>query len=108
MTLMVKVIQPTGILDSVNGSRFRREISDLVEAGVKTVLIDCRAIDLMDSSGLGALVMALKTLRNVNGKLFLCSLNEQLKTVLELTGMDDVFEVLPDRAEFDQMMSASK
>lgn len=107
MSSMVKIIQPAGILDSVNGNRFRREIGDLVESGVNTVLIDCRDVELMDSSGLGALVMALKTLRAADGKLFLCSVNDQLKMVLELTGMDDVFEVFASQAEFDQAVSAA-
>lgn len=97
---MVKIIQPNGILDSVNGNRFRREINDLVESGVKTVLIDCRDVEVMDSSGLGALVMALKTLRGAGGRLSFCSMNAQLMMVLELTGMDDVFEVFANQDEF--------
>ena len=86
----------------MNGNRFRREISDLVESGVKTVLVDCQDLKLMDSSGLSSLIMALKLLRERGGRLALCSMNAQLTMVLELTGMDDVFEVFANQDEFDR------
>jgi hypothetical protein len=34
-------------------------------------------------------------------KLYLCSLNDQIKIILELTKMDKVFDILPDREAFD-------
>jgi anti-sigma B factor antagonist len=107
MNPMVKVIQPSGILDSTSGNRLRREIGDLVEAGTKTVLIDCRNVELMDSSGLSALVMALKTLREADGRFALCSTNDQVRMVLELTGMDEVFEIFPNQDEFNRAALAT-
>lgn len=99
---MIKVIQPSGILDSINGNRLRREIGDVVEAGVKTVLIDCREVEFMDSSGLGALVMSLKTVREAGSKLSICSINDQLRILLELTSMDNIFEIFASQEEFNQ------
>lgn len=101
----IKVIQPSGILDSINGNQLRREVMDAAESGAKTLLIDCQNVEFMDSSGLGALVMSLKTLREAGGKLFLCSINDQLNMLLELTGMDSVFEVFPNRDDFNQAMA---
>jgi anti-anti-sigma factor len=46
------------------------------------VLIDFQDVTFMDSSGLGALVLALKTVRAAGGKLFICSVNEQIKCYL--------------------------
>jgi anti-anti-sigma factor len=71
------------------------------------VLVDCRDVELMDSSGLGALVMALKTLRAAGGRLSLCSMNEQLTMVLALTGMDEVFEVFANQDEFNRAAVAA-
>ena len=56
----------------------------------------------MDSSGLGALVLALKTVRGAGLKMFVCSINEQIKMLFELTSMDRVFEVFENREEFEQ------
>jgi anti-anti-sigma factor len=101
MSPVVKVVQPSGILDGTKAGQFRQEISDLVEANADIVLIDFQDVSFMDSSGLGALVLALKTVRAAGGKLFICSVNEQIKMLFELTSMDRVFEIFPNREEFE-------
>lgn len=101
MTTQTKIIEPTGVFGGPQATAFRQEIIDLVQAGVTVVLIDCKDITFMDSSGLGALVVALKNLRAANGQLFLCGVTEQVKMLFELTSMDKVFRVLKDQAEFE-------
>ena len=101
MSPVVKVVQPSGILDGTKAGQFRQEISNLVESKVDIVLIDFQDVTFMDSSGLGALVLALKTVRAGGSKLFICSVNEQIKMLFELTSMDRVFEIFPTRADFE-------
>ncbi|MBE9124602.1 MULTISPECIES: STAS domain-containing protein [unclassified Coleofasciculus] len=108
MSPVVKIVQPSGILDGTKAGQFRQEISDLVKSNVDIVLIDFQDVTFMDSSGLGALVLALKTVRAAGGKLFVCSVNEQIKMLFELTSMDRVFEIFPTRADFEEsVVSAS-
>lgn len=108
MSPVVKVVQPSGILDGTKASQFRQEISNLVESNVDIVLVDFQDVTFMDSSGLGALVLALKTVRAAGGKLFICSVNEQIKMLFELTSMDRVFEIFPSREDFEgAVMSTS-
>jgi anti-anti-sigma factor len=101
MSPVVKIIQPSGILDGTKANQFRQEISDLVEAGSDIVLIDFQDVTFMDSSGLGALVLALKTVRAAGCQLFVCSINEQIRILFELTSMDRVFEIFPNREAFN-------
>jgi anti-anti-sigma factor len=101
MSPVVKIVEPSGILDGTKAGPFRQEISTLVENGAEIVLVDLKDVTFMDSSGLGALVLALKNVRAVGVKLFLCSINEQVKMLFELTSMDRVFEIYPNRAEFN-------
>ncbi len=101
MSPVVKVVQPSGILDGTKAGHFRQEISHLMESNVDIVLIDFQDVTFMDSSGLGALVLALKTVRAAGGKLFICSVNDQIKMLFELTSMDRVFEIFPSREDFE-------
>ncbi|MEG3862766.1 MULTISPECIES: STAS domain-containing protein [unclassified Microcoleus] len=108
MSPVVKIIQPSGILDGTKASQFRQEISDLVEAGADVVLIDFQDVTFMDSSGLGALVLALKTVRAAGSQLVVCSINEQIRILFELTSMDRVFEIFPTRDAFNsKILSAN-
>ncbi len=106
MSSDAKVVQPTGILDGIRGNQLRREVSDIVVTGANTVLIDLQNVTFMDSSGLSALVSALKTVRTSGGKLYLCSLNDQVKMVFDLTRMDRVFETFANHEEFKQAISS--
>jgi anti-anti-sigma factor len=107
MSPVVKVIEPSGILDSTQGSVFRQEVNSLVETGAQIVLVDFQDVTFMDSSGLGALVLALKTVRAAGGKLFICSINEQIRMLFELTSMDRVFQIFANREEFSKAVNAT-
>ncbi|NEP89452.1 MAG: STAS domain-containing protein [Okeania sp. SIO2C2] len=102
MSTVVKYIQPNGILDGTKATEFRQEINEQVEAGADIILIDFKDVTFMDSSGLGALVLALKTVRAAGGQLVVCSINEQVRILFELTSMDRVFDIFPNREEFDK------
>lgn len=100
MIQQVKVFEPTGKLDATKSQEFREKIAEILESGAKTVLVDFKEVTFMDSSGLGALVLAFKALRASDIRLVLCSINEQVRLLFELTGMDKVFEIFPSQDEF--------
>jgi len=96
----IQILEPTGILDGTQAEAFRQEVDAALDAGVDTLLIDLKNITFVDSSGLGILVVVLKKVRACNKEMYVCSINEQVKMLFELTSMDRVFEVLPDRDAF--------
>lgn len=96
----IKVIQPSGILDSTQTHELRQCIAEAVEHGATLILVDLKQVTFMDSSGLGALVTALKAVRAAGGQLCVCSINEQVKILFELTSMDRVFDIFPDCEAF--------
>jgi anti-anti-sigma factor len=100
----IQIIQPDGILDSTQTKKLRSEIDALLDSGSQKILLDLEHITFVDSSGLGALVLILKAIRTADGKLYLCSLNGQIRLLFELTGMDKVFEIFVDQTEFSQKM----
>jgi anti-anti-sigma factor len=102
MTSVFQVIEPTGILDGTKTKDFHHQISKTIETGAQIVLIDFKNVTFMDSSGLGALVKALKTFNAASVQLFLCSINEQIRILFELTSMERYFSICSDREEFEQ------
>jgi len=104
MSPIIKVVQPSGILDSTKTSQFRQEISELVEGQADWIVIDFKDVTFMDSSGLGALVISLKTVRSAGAELFICSINEQIKMLFELTSMDRVFEIFSSFEELEEKL----
>jgi anti-sigma B factor antagonist len=107
MNPTVKIVHPDGILDGPKGTQLRQEISKIIHKD-DILLIDFQNVTFMDSSGLGALVLALKTVRAAGAKLFICSINDQIRMLFELTSMEKVFQVFPSREEFSQVIGKSE
>lgn len=104
MNFVIQVIEPKGILDSTKTAEFQYQIAQNIESGAHIILVDFKNVTFMDSSGLGALVKALKTLNAADVKLFLCSLNDQIKMLFELTSMDLYFSIYANREEFEKQL----
>ncbi|MDJ0616423.1 MAG: STAS domain-containing protein [Calothrix sp. MO_192.B10] len=98
----IKIIKPSGSLDASTSQELRSQITELIQNGVKIVLVDFQDVTFMDSSGLGALVLSFKALRAVDSQLFICSVNQQIKILFDLTGMDKVFTIFANQDEFYQ------
>ena len=75
----------------------RQELKDLVnrslEAGARPFVLDFSRTGYIDSSGLGALVTIAKQVRERGGELRLSGLNEDLRSLFELTKLDTLFAI---------------
>lgn len=105
--MAIEIIQLSGILDGTRIHELRDRVDQGLEQGAKIILIDLKEVTFMDSSGLGALVTSLKTVRAVGGKLCVCSVNEQVKILFDLTSMDRVFEIFRDQNDFYKIYGSS-
>lgn len=105
MNSQMKVVQPSGILNSSLAAQLCHEVEDLIKTGAKVIVVDLQSVTFIDSSGLGGLVNAFKATRAAGGRLVLCSVSAQARMLLEISGMDQVFEIFPSQSEFDQSLS---
>lgn len=101
------ILEPSGILDGVRGNHLRQEISNIINSGTNIVLIDMKEVKFIDSSGLGSLVLAMQMARNANAKLFVCSINDQVRMLFELTKVDRIFQIFVDQDDFKSQMLTS-
>ena len=82
-----------------NRAEFKQLVFDQLEAGARRVLIDFSGTAYIDSSGLGALVSLGKRIRDEGGALHLTGLNDDLRTLFELTRLDTLFQLFDARAD---------
>jgi anti-anti-sigma factor len=59
----------TGLMDAFSEAIFRKVLTKCIDDGPKNVILDLSKIDLMDSSGLGALVQLAKKAQSAEGSL---------------------------------------
>lgn len=104
MSIADSIIRPAGILDGTRVEELRAKVEQILQGNSPVVLIDLEDTTFIDSSGLGALVSTLKSVRAADRKLYFCAPNAQIKMVFELSGMDQAFEVFASRDAFEQEM----
>lgn len=68
------------------------KVKELVENGVKKVVIDLGKVKWMNSSGLGALMGAMTTLRNAGGDLKLANVTDKVQSLFMITKLITIFE----------------
>jgi anti-anti-sigma factor len=84
----VTVLDLQGPLDMTAAPAFRRRVRQLVSAGVSQVVVDLGQVSFVDSTGLGAVLGALKLVRERGGDLRILRPNDQVQLLLGLTSLD--------------------
>ncbi len=74
----------------------RERVQELKAAGKLNVALDMAAVDYIDSTGLGALVMCATILRKSGGNVKLVNLNRRHIELLVMTKLTTVFETFTD------------
>jgi anti-sigma B factor antagonist len=96
----IVVVGVDGQLIVGNRHELKQMVLDAAAGGARRVLVDFSHTGYIDSSGLGVLVSLSKKLREEGGELRLAGLNEDLRTLFELTKLDTLFTIAdsPDEA----------
>jgi anti-sigma B factor antagonist len=91
------VVQPdTDSLDVTQAVAFKQQMVQVATQGEKRVVLDLSTVAFMDSSGLGAIISCMKALGR-DGELVLCGAQSGVQMLLNLTRMDRVIRLFPDR-----------
>jgi anti-sigma B factor antagonist len=77
---------------------FREHISNLKE-DARNLVLNLAEVDYIDSTGLGALVMCVTTLRKRGGNMKLLNLNRRNIELLVMTKLATVFEIFTDEQD---------
>lgn len=93
----IVVLDVEGQLIVGNRQELKQKVLDELEKGERRFLIDFSKTGYIDSSGLGVLVSLSKKIREHGGELRLANLNDDLKTLFELTKLDTLFQIADSR-----------
>lgn len=81
-------------IDASVAIEFKDAMRVETDSGPDLVVLDLSHVDFIDSSGLGAIVAAMKNMGNAR-QLVLAGLTPNVERVFKLTRMDSVFSVFP-------------
>jgi anti-anti-sigma factor len=80
-------------------SKFRTELENALQTQEPKLILNLKAVDYIDSTGLGALVMCSTAIRKAGGAVRLVHLNRRNMELLVMTKIDTIFEAFDDETE---------
>jgi anti-sigma B factor antagonist len=95
----VTLIEISGRIDSTNATKLGEALNEQIDAGRHQLVADLSRVDYMSSAGLRELVSAVKKLRKLNGDLRVASPSPRVKEVLDLAGLDSIFQMFTTPVE---------
>jgi len=90
------IVKLSGRLVMRNAAGVKREVRRLIRSGCNKLVFDLSELGFADSTGLGVLIDALKQARAAGGDVLLLRLTPEVRTIIELTRLQEVFEVYED------------
>ncbi|MEJ2148605.1 MAG: STAS domain-containing protein [Chloroflexota bacterium] len=91
------LLEIEGRVDSNTASALHEVLNERIDQGTSNILVDLSNVSYMSSAGLRELVTALKRVRKNGGDLRLCAPSERVTDVIELAGLNSLFEIFDDR-----------
>ncbi len=84
-------------LDAIKSQKAKQFLDATIREGNLKLVADLSSMVFIDSSGLGALVSALKTVRPSGGDVRVCGAGPEVVTIFELTRLTKLFRMFPNR-----------
>jgi anti-sigma B factor antagonist len=82
-------------IDAAGAIHFKDAMRELTQSGPDRIVLDLARVDFVDSSGLGAIVAAMKQM-GPERRMDLAGARDTVLKVFRLTRMDTVFRLFPD------------
>jgi anti-sigma B factor antagonist len=76
----------------------RTAVRDLLDTGIRKIILDLRDVGYIDSSGLGELVGTYGSVRKEGGQLKLVSPSKRVRDLLQMTHLASLFDIQADEA----------
>ncbi|TYQ15088.1 UNVERIFIED_CONTAM: anti-sigma B factor antagonist [Acetivibrio alkalicellulosi] len=82
-----------GEVDIYTSQDFKNMLYEVVDCEKMNLIIDCKQLNYIDSTGLGIFVGALKKVKQYDKKIVLTNLKDNIKKLFVITGLDKVFVI---------------
>jgi anti-sigma B factor antagonist len=95
----VTLVEVSGRVDSMNAGELGSALASEIDGGRTLIVLDLAGVDYMSSAGLRELVNSLKKAKKVTGDVRLAQPSERVREVLEMAGLDTIFQIYETQVE---------
>lgn len=95
----VRVIKVCGELDALVAPKLKERIAKQIELDINKFVIDFTDLVHINSLAMGILRGKLRVVRDLGGDIKLLGLNDHIRTIFEMIGLDELFDIYPTEEE---------
>jgi anti-sigma B factor antagonist len=91
------IVEIAGRLDTTNYQELEKALQEKLDENESKLILDCEKLEYISSSGLRVFLMFLKKTKAINGKLFICSMQDEIKEIFKISGFNSIFDIYETR-----------
>lgn len=91
----ILIVRVSEHLDTASSTIFESRLLGLVDRGERLIVVDCEALEYVNSAGLKVFLLAAKRLEPLGGKLVLCALAPSVLMIFEMIGFTRIMKIVP-------------
>ena len=103
-----KVLYINGFINAHTVQDFEKSIQSVLEEKNFCILINCRDLEYINSSGLGVLMGVIEEIQDNDGFLYLSNMNETVFNIFDTLGFTHLFKVFDNEEEAIQSLNDSR
>ncbi|MBN2743453.1 anti-sigma B factor antagonist [Breznakibacter xylanolyticus] len=100
--ISIGAIHETDRLNAANAHLVKQQLNERLTNSGSHLLLNLSNIRFIDSTGIGALISALKTARQHEATFQLCNIQKDVASLLTLMKLDKVFDIFANEEEVVQ------
>lgn len=102
--LSYTLVQLEGFIDAPNYPRFEQALERLIDSGRHHLVLDCRAVEYINSTGISGIIRFHNQCQRAGGALLLARVARNVGITMHLLGVTSVVSVAKDLAEAEQLL----
>ncbi|MDH3327659.1 MAG: STAS domain-containing protein [Desulfobulbaceae bacterium] len=95
----ILILKLKGRLDTNASMDFEQQVEASINASSKNMIIDFSDLEYICSSGLRVILQAAKKLKSLQRELVLCSMEDYIQEVFEISGFDSFLKIFASKNE---------
>src|SRR5215467_1660400 len=92
----VNVLSLKGEIDLHVSPSVTASLNEMIDKKPERMVVDLSDVSYIDSAGLAALIEAMQKVEGYGGKFMLTGLQETVRSIFEISRLDQVFQIFPD------------
>jgi len=101
------IMRVTGPIDGTSEREFRTHLDQLVKSGATRVIIDCKNVSYINSTGLGTILLYMDKIQEAGGTLLLIGMSEKALMVVEMLGFAPALNIVDDESNAMSLLASA-